>query len=81
MAQIAAIRTAMTRIGFEVEAANLLTDDQGMNALEELALLTDEEVTNLCRVIRRPGMRPQDSRLTFRILDGLFLSVLRTTSS
>jgi hypothetical protein len=55
MAQIAAIRTAMTRIGFEVEAANLLTDDQGMNALEELALLTDEEVTNLCRVIRRPG--------------------------
>ena len=32
-----------------------MIDDQGMDDLEELALLTDTEVENLCKVVRRPG--------------------------
>jgi hypothetical protein len=51
----AVMRGVMTRIGFSVPAAQALVDEQGMNELEEIRLLTDDEVENLCKVIRRPG--------------------------
>ena len=58
MAQVNAIRTALGRLGFSNEAANYITSDQngqGMNSLAEFAVLTDDEVKNLCKVVRRPG--------------------------
>ena len=58
MAQVNAIRTALGRLGFSNEAANYITSDQngqGMNSLAEFAVLTDDEVENLCKVVRRPG--------------------------
>jgi hypothetical protein len=55
MANQAAIRTALTWLGFSNQAATFITDAQELNDLDEYALLTDDEVENLCKVIRKPG--------------------------
>ncbi|KAI2507366.1 hypothetical protein MHU86_7086 [Fragilaria crotonensis] len=49
------MRAAMTRLGFTEAAAQALVDEQGMDSLEEIRLLTDDEIASLCAVIRRPG--------------------------
>ena len=51
----AVMRAAMTRIGFSEVAAQALVEEQGMDTLEEIKLLTDDEIESLCKVIRRPG--------------------------
>ena len=51
----AVMRQVMTRIGFSDPAAQALVDEQGMDTLDEIKLLTDDEVESLCKVIRRPG--------------------------
>ena len=56
MAGLAAeLRHALVALGFQADAARVMIDDQGMEDLAELALLTDTEVENLCKVVRRPG--------------------------
>ena len=55
MANVAAICTALGRLGFSVTAAAFITDQQQMETLEELEVLTDSEVENLCKVCHRPG--------------------------
>ena len=58
MAQVNAIHMALGQIGFSNEAANYITSDQngqGMSSLAEFAVLTDDEVKNLCKVVCRPG--------------------------
>jgi len=54
-ANVAAIRAALQRIGFNQEASTFITTDQGLNNLEEFKILTDDEVDNLCRVTCKPG--------------------------
>ena len=49
------MRTMFHRIGFTVAASQVIVDDQGMDSLEEIRLLSDDEVENLCKVIRRFG--------------------------
>jgi hypothetical protein len=49
------MRTAFTRIGFSNEAAAAIVNREGIDDPEELALLTDTDVINLCKVVRRPG--------------------------
>ena len=49
------MRGVMTRIGFSEAAAQALVKKEGMNELEEIRLLSDDEVESLCKVIRRPG--------------------------
>ena len=49
------LRSAYGRIGFSAEAALVITDTQGIDNMEELNILTDGEIENLCKVIRRPG--------------------------
>ena len=51
----AAIRTALVRIGFVDAAAGAIVEDQGIDSLEEIRLLTDNEITNLSKLFRRPG--------------------------
>jgi hypothetical protein len=51
----AVMRGVMTRIGFSEAAAQALVEDQDMNELKEIKLLSDDEVESLCKVIRRPG--------------------------
>lgn len=55
MAANAAMRTMFTRLGFSQAAAQAIVDDQGLDTLAEVKLLTDDEVESLCKVIRRPG--------------------------
>ena len=42
-------------IGFSAEAALVITDAQVIDCMEELDILTDGEIKNLCKVIRIPG--------------------------
>lgn len=45
----AVMRAAMTRLGFTDAAAQaLVVDEQGMDSLEEIRLLTNEEIEILC---------------------------------
>jgi hypothetical protein len=55
MAALNAMRTMLQRIGFSAAASQVLVDEQGMDTLAEIQLLSDDEVESLCRVIRRPG--------------------------
>ena len=55
MADVVAIRAALQRLDFSAPAALLITDDQAIDSVQELTLLEDKEVENLCRVLRRPG--------------------------
>ena len=50
-----ALRSAYVRIGFSAEASLVITYTQGIDCMEELDILTDEEIVNICKVIRRPG--------------------------
>ena len=46
----AAVRTALVRIGFLDAAAQAITDEQGIeDSLEEIRLLSDDEISNLSR--------------------------------
>ena len=50
------MRTTMTRLGFSVAAAQAAVNEQGIDTLEEVKHLTDDEIESLCKVlIRRPG--------------------------
>jgi hypothetical protein len=51
----AAIRTALVRIGSVDEAAQAIVEDQGIGSLAEICILSDEEITNLGKLLRRPG--------------------------
>ena len=55
MADVPAMRAAYQRLGFSANAATRITDDQQIDSLGELKLLTDGEIENLCKVLRRPG--------------------------
>ena len=55
MATIVDVRAALVRLGFTPTVAQIITDDQGLDTLEELRLLSEDEIENLTRAIRRPG--------------------------
>ena len=55
MADPAAMRQALIRLGFTQDAANAITQDQGIDSMEELKTLKDSEVKDLCDVVRKPG--------------------------
>jgi hypothetical protein len=52
---IRGLRQALQRIGLTNAASEYLTDEQGMDNLNEFRILTDDEVETLCKVLRRPG--------------------------
>ena len=54
-AALNALRTALTRIGFTATAATYLTDNQGLNSLDEFSFLSEDAVKCLCAVARKPG--------------------------
>jgi ribosomal protein S13 len=49
------MRTIFIRIGFTTAAAQAIAEDQGLDNLAEVKLLTDDEIESLCKVLRRPG--------------------------
>ena len=50
-ANLAALRAALVRLGTTAEVANEITATQGIDTIEELRILTDDEVETLCRAI------------------------------
>ena len=54
-ANLAALCAALVRMGTTAEVANKITAKQGIDTIEELRILTDDEVETLCCAIRRPG--------------------------
>ena len=48
------IHAALVSLGFLMEAATFIQDDQGMGSLEEIHLLTDDNVETLCKVTCHP---------------------------
>jgi hypothetical protein len=61
MAEAVAMRAAFLRLGFSADAANALTDNQGIDSVDTLKFLEDHDVENLCKVIRRPGGQIQQA--------------------
>ena len=55
MADVVALRVALTRLGFSAKAAGFVTEDQGLDTLDELKVLTNDEIESLCKVVRSPG--------------------------
>lgn len=51
----ASIRTALVRFGFLDATALAIVEEQGINSLEEIRLLSDDEITNLGKLLRRQG--------------------------
>ena len=51
----AAIQAALGIMGFPIASQYFICVTQGMLTLDEFALLDDDEVENLIKVIRRPG--------------------------
>ena len=54
-ANLVALRAALVHMGTTAEVANEITATQGIDTIEELRILTDDEVETLCYTIRRPG--------------------------
>ena len=46
---------AIVRISFLEAAAQAQTDNQGMDSLDEIRILSDDDIANLCKLLRRPG--------------------------
>ena len=55
MADVVALRAALTRLGFSDKAAGFITNDQGLDTLDELKVITNDEIESLCKVVMRPG--------------------------
>ena len=51
----AAMRAMFQRLRFTNAAAAALTDEQGLDSLEELGLMTDDDAFNVCKILKRPG--------------------------
>ena len=55
MTDVVALRAALTRLGFSAKASGFITDNQGLDTLDELKVITNDEIESLCKVIWRPG--------------------------
>ena len=55
MADVVALCAALTRLGFSAKAAGFITDDQGLDTLDERKVLTNDEIESICKVVWRPG--------------------------
>eukprot|EP00978_Attheya_sp_CCMP212_P044354 scaffold307752_cov47-Attheya_sp.AAC.1 len=59
MADLVSTRQLLVRMRFTNAAAAIITDEQGIDELSEIKILTDSEIEGLCKVVRRPvGMIP-----------------------
>ena len=49
MADAVALRADLMRLGFSAKAAGLITNDQGLDTLDELKVLTNDEIEAFAR--------------------------------
>ena len=50
-----ALHSSYAQIGFSAEAALVIPDAQVIYCMEEIDIIIDGDIDNLCKVIRRPG--------------------------
>ena len=55
MADVVALCAALTRLSFSAKTAGFITEDQGIDTLDELKVLTNDEIESLCKVVWRSG--------------------------
>ena len=55
MADVVGLRAALMRLGFSAKAAGFISDGQGIQKLDEMKVLTNDEIESLCKVVMRPG--------------------------
>ena len=55
MADVVALCTAFTRLGFSADSAGFITDDHVLDTLDYLKVLTNGDIESLCKVVWRPG--------------------------
>ena len=55
MADVVVLRAVLTRLGFSAKVAGFITNDQGLDTLDELKVLTNEKIEVLCKVVWSPG--------------------------
>ena len=55
MSNVVALRAALTCLGFSAKAAVFIAANQGMDTLDELKVLTNDEIESLCKVVWLPG--------------------------
>ena len=55
MADVVALRAALMRLGLLAKADGFITNDQGLDTLDELKVLTNDYIEILCKVVWRPG--------------------------
>lgn len=67
MATAAAMRTALERLGASQDAARAIVNDQGIASLDELKVLQDDDVSVLCKTVRRPGGVVPNPNVKFRM--------------
>ena len=54
MANVVALCAALTRSGISDKAAGFITNDQGLDTLDELKVLNNDEIESLCKVVWHP---------------------------
>ena len=57
MGNLVAFRNMGVNLGFTEDASNSFFTDQGVNSIQNMGSLSDGDVTNLMRVVRKPGGR------------------------
>jgi len=55
MAGVVGVRAMFRRFGLTSAAANLLSDEQGIDSINEVLNMDGGNIENLCKVLRRPG--------------------------
>ena len=55
MDDVVALHAALTRLGFSAKASIFITNDQGLDTLDEVKVITNDEIESLCNAVRRPG--------------------------
>ena len=51
MADVVALRAALTRLVLLAKAAGFITDDQVLDTLDEMKVLTNDEIESFCKVV------------------------------
>ena len=55
MADVVELCAALMRLGLSAKTAGFITNNQGLDTLDELKVLTNNEIESLCKVVRSPG--------------------------
>jgi hypothetical protein len=49
------LHAALTHLGFTDTVSLAITNEQGLDSLDEIKLFTDVEVSGICKALHRPG--------------------------